>query len=160
MEIRERRADDLDQLVAVASRVHEADGYPIFLPDGDFVRFLTRPKPTAAWVAVSDGTVVGHVALNPASSGPVMHLIAELESEPAIYVARLLVDPGFCRALSALTRSSATCAARSARASSSSASPASWNHLISTEVSRSSRVSAENHDPSERVRRPRTGPHS
>jgi GNAT superfamily N-acetyltransferase len=99
MEIRERRDIDLDQLVTVARRVHEADRYPIFLPDDDFYGFLTRPKPAAAWVAVHHGSVVGHVALNVETSRPVMQLVAALDSKrPAVYVARLLVDPGARRA--------------------------------------------------------------
>jgi GNAT superfamily N-acetyltransferase len=99
MEIRERVDVDLDQLVAVAGRVHEADRYPIFLPDDDFYKFLTRPEPAAAWVAIRDGSVVGHVALNAETSGPVMQLVAALDSKrPALYVARLLVDPSARRA--------------------------------------------------------------
>jgi len=94
VELRERRDDDLDELVAVAARVHAVDQYPIFLPDGDFARFLTRPSPVAAWVAVRDEGIVGHVALNAETSGPVMRLAAELVPERrVVYVARLLVDP-------------------------------------------------------------------
>jgi GNAT superfamily N-acetyltransferase len=94
MEVRERRDDDLDELVALVARVHEADGYPIFLPDGDFRRFLTWPRSVAAWVAVCDEGLVGHAALNAETSRPVMQLVAELTPErPARYVARLLVDP-------------------------------------------------------------------
>lgn len=94
VELRERRDDDLDELVAVAARVHAVDQYPIFLPDGDFARFLTRPGPVAAWVAVRDEGIVGHVALNAETSGPVMRLAAELVPERrVVYVARLLVDP-------------------------------------------------------------------
>ena len=94
MEIRERRADDLDELVAVATRVREVDSYPMFLPDGDFVRFLTRPTPVDAWVAVEGDELVGHVALHDTTSKPVMRLVAERRSaQPPVYVARLLVDP-------------------------------------------------------------------
>ena len=99
VEIRERSHRDLDQLVAVTGRVHVADRYPIFLPKGDFYRFLTRPMPVAAWVAVRDGSVVGHVALNAETSRPVLQLVAELKSErPVLYIARLFVDPGAGRA--------------------------------------------------------------
>ncbi len=94
VEHRERRDDDLDELVTVAARVHAVDHYPIFLPDGDFAWFLTRPTPVAAWVAVRDERIVGHVALNAETSGPVMRLAAELVPERRVaYVARLLVDP-------------------------------------------------------------------
>jgi GNAT superfamily N-acetyltransferase len=95
MEVRERHDNDFDQLVAVAARVRAVDQYPIILPDGDFNRFLTRPKPLAAWVAVRDERLVGHVALNAETSRPVMELVAGLTTElPPVYVARLLVDPG------------------------------------------------------------------
>jgi GNAT superfamily N-acetyltransferase len=99
MEIRERRDIDLDRLVAVAGRVHEGDRYPIFLSDDDFYRFLTPPKPAAAWVGVHDGSIVGHIALNAETSLRVTQLAVALDSKrPAVYVARLLVDPGARRA--------------------------------------------------------------
>lgn len=94
MDIRARSDDDLDDLVAVAARVHEADGYPLHLPDGDHRRFLTRPPALAAWVAVADGRAIGHAALNETTSRPVMALVADHEpSARPVYVARLLVDP-------------------------------------------------------------------
>jgi GNAT superfamily N-acetyltransferase len=93
VDVRARRDDDLDELVTIAARVHAADGYPIFLPDRGFARFLTRPKPVAAWVAVRE-RIVGHVALNAETSRPVMALVTNLALErPALFVARLLVDP-------------------------------------------------------------------
>jgi GNAT superfamily N-acetyltransferase len=99
MEVRQRQDRDLDQLVRVAARVQAVDGYPGFLPDGDLVRFLTRPPPVAAWVAVhDDDLVVGHVALCDRTAGPVMQLAAELEpDERPVFVTRLLVDPGVRR---------------------------------------------------------------
>jgi GNAT superfamily N-acetyltransferase len=94
MQVRERCGDDLDELVAIAARVHRADAYPIYLPDGDFIRFLTRPKPLAAWVALLGGDVVGHIALNAEASPPVMRLVRDVVTDGAVaFVARLLVDP-------------------------------------------------------------------
>jgi GNAT superfamily N-acetyltransferase len=94
VDVRARRNDDLDELVTIAARVSAADGYSIFFPDRDFARFLTRPKPVAAWVAVRDERIVGHVALNVETSRPVMALVAKLAPErSALFVARLLVDP-------------------------------------------------------------------
>lgn len=94
MEIRARTAEDLDELVEVATRVHAVDGYPMFLPGGDVGRFLTRPEAAAAWVAVVDDRVVGHVSLHDTSSPPVTDLVASrFPDEPAVYVARLFVDP-------------------------------------------------------------------
>jgi GNAT superfamily N-acetyltransferase len=95
VEIRARRDTDLDELVSLTTRVETVDNYPGYLPDGDFVRFLTRPTPLAAWVAVRDERIVGHVALNDRTSSPVMELVAR---DDAAYVARLLVDPDIRRA--------------------------------------------------------------
>jgi GNAT superfamily N-acetyltransferase len=93
VEIRPRHDGDLVDIVQVASRVHEVDNYPIFLPN--YARFLCRPVPLAAWVATDEDRVVGHVALNATTSPSVMQLVDEQEPAiPAVYVARLLVDPG------------------------------------------------------------------
>ncbi len=94
LQIRERQAADLEHVETVARRVHESDRYPVYLPDGDFRRFLTRPASTAAWVATSVDRIVGHVALNETTSKPVMRVIDDLGNDrPALYIARLLVDP-------------------------------------------------------------------
>lgn len=94
VQIRERQAADLEQLEILARRVHTLDGYPIYLPDGDFRRFLTRPQSLRAWVATHDHEIIGHVALNDVTSTPVMDAVADLNDDrPAGYVARLLVDP-------------------------------------------------------------------
>jgi hypothetical protein len=47
VEIRERRDDDLGEVVTVAGRVHAVDGYPLFLPGGDPAKFIGSPKPLA-----------------------------------------------------------------------------------------------------------------
>jgi GNAT superfamily N-acetyltransferase len=94
VEIRQRREDDLGDLVDVAARVHQVDDYPMFLPDGDLVRFLTRPTPIVAWVAVRGARIVGHVALHDTTSRPVMELVEDrAPTSTAAYVARQLVDP-------------------------------------------------------------------
>jgi len=94
VEIRERRDEDLDDLVAIAAQVHEVDNYPMYLPGGDLRRFLTRPTPMAAWVAVRSNELVGHVALNDTTSRPVMQLVEDRRPMMlAAYVARLLVEP-------------------------------------------------------------------
>jgi GNAT superfamily N-acetyltransferase len=94
VQLRGRHAEDLEELDAISARVHAADGYPIYLPERDFIRFLTRPEPLAAWVAEQDGTVVGHVALNAASSPAVMRLARDVVTDGGIaFAGRLLVDP-------------------------------------------------------------------
>ena len=75
MKIRARRDDDLDDLLSLAGRVRQTDNYPISLPDGDFVRFLTRPQSIAAWVAADGSQILGHVALSVATSRLVMELV-------------------------------------------------------------------------------------
>ena len=105
MRIRQRQDADLDELALVARRVHASDRYPVHLPDGDVRRFLTRPTSTIAWVLTVGDRIVGHVALNEATSEPVMRAVNDLgDDRPARFVARLLVDPdarrsGYGRAL-------------------------------------------------------------
>jgi GNAT superfamily N-acetyltransferase len=95
VQIRLRIPEDLDALVAVAARVREVDNYPSELPGADFARFFAQPEPMAAWVAVVDGRVIGHVALNQRPSRPAMRLVeAQRQELPPMFVARLLVDPG------------------------------------------------------------------
>ncbi|MFG2530533.1 GNAT family N-acetyltransferase [Streptomyces sp. NPDC048516] len=60
--IRERRDTDLDACVALLAEVHTHSGYPHQWPD-DPAGWLTPDSLTAAWVAETDGTVVGHAAL-------------------------------------------------------------------------------------------------
>jgi GNAT superfamily N-acetyltransferase len=78
----------------MVERVRALDGYPVYLPDGDFHRFLTRPAPLASWVVEVDGSVVGHVALNSKSHPGAMEVIRThgITGEVGV-MARLLVDP-------------------------------------------------------------------
>lgn len=75
MPIRQRTNEDMPELVDIARAVHRVDCYPMFLPGDDYLRFLTRPTPLNAWVAVIDSVIVGHVALNAATSPAVMELV-------------------------------------------------------------------------------------
>jgi len=94
LQIRQRNDADFEQLEIIARRVQTADRYPIYLPDGDYRRFLSKPASISAWVATLADEVVGHVALNDSTSEPVMRAVEELGDErPALYIARLLVDP-------------------------------------------------------------------
>ena len=116
MRLRDRQAKDLEDLIALAARVHAADAYPMYLPEGDLTRFITRPHPLAAWVAVSGEQLLGHVALHSETSPPVMEFMAELPAErPPLYIARLMVDvharrAGVGRNLLDLARCAATTA--------------------------------------------------
>ena len=96
--LRDRQPDDLGQLVAIARRVRSADRYPAYLPDNDFQRFLTEPEPRAAWVAVEDRRIVGHVALNDETAPGATAVVRDAGiTEPVGFVARLLVDPSVRR---------------------------------------------------------------
>jgi GNAT superfamily N-acetyltransferase len=66
--VRPRTDEDLDACTEMAAAVHRLDGYPPYLPDGDLRALFTRPAALAAYVALVDEHVVGHVGLHP--SGP------------------------------------------------------------------------------------------
>ena len=83
-EIRERADDDLDVCVELLKDVHELAGYPINWP-ADARTWLTPQDGLGCWVAVTDGRVVGHVALT--ANGP-----------GGAFVERLFVDPKATRA--------------------------------------------------------------
>lgn len=94
VEVRPRLTTDLGELVEVAARVRELDGYPAYLPGDDLRRFVTCPGSLGAWVAEAEGRVVGHVALNPGSHTEAMEVVrdAGIIGELGV-VARLLVEP-------------------------------------------------------------------
>jgi GNAT superfamily N-acetyltransferase len=94
--IRERGDDDLPACERLARAVRLADGYPVFLPNEDFRRFVELRGCFAAWVAEIDGEVVGQVALHPAGLLPVVGLIRstlDLHPERLGAVSRLMVAP-------------------------------------------------------------------
>jgi GNAT superfamily N-acetyltransferase len=96
MEIRPRSDTDIAACERLARGVHALDGYPPYLPNGDFHAFLVSADALGAWVAEEAGAVLGHVALHARSSDPVMALASDaLATAPdrLAIVARLLVDP-------------------------------------------------------------------
>jgi GNAT superfamily N-acetyltransferase len=95
VEVRARAEADLAACRRLAEDVHAHDGYPVFVPD-DLLSFITAPDAMAAWVAVEDNEVVGHVVLRPGTFGAVMDLATKRTGLPAArlgVVARLLVSP-------------------------------------------------------------------
>jgi GNAT superfamily N-acetyltransferase len=60
--VRHREDADLDGCVALLRQVHVLDRYPVRWP-ADPVGFLTPPDGLVAWVATTEGAVVGHVML-------------------------------------------------------------------------------------------------
>jgi GNAT superfamily N-acetyltransferase len=98
--IRERTEADLERCVELARVVHEADGYPVYLPD-DLRSFLAVPDALGAWVAARAGDVIGHIALHQRSSVAVMTVAEAATGWPAArlgVIARLLVAPTARRA--------------------------------------------------------------
>jgi len=84
----------------MARRVRDVDGYPEYLHDDDFDRFLFRPEVLAAWVAESDGQIAGHVALHLRTTSEAMALASvhlDRPQDEVAAVARLLVDPAHRR---------------------------------------------------------------
>ena len=95
-EIRPRVDDDLDACAALARATHSRDGYPAYVRDDDFLRFVSRPGALAAWVAEIDGAVSGHVALHTRTTEPAMQLVASrlgVSPEQCGVIARLMVLP-------------------------------------------------------------------
>ena len=94
--ITERTEADLAQLDGLAREVRALDGYPVWLPDDDMLRFLAVPASLRAWTARNDGGVlVGHVALNVNSSEAVHEVLRScgLDDQRVGVVARLFVSP-------------------------------------------------------------------
>ncbi len=92
----ERTEADLVELDGLARKVRGLDGYPVWLPDDDMLRFLAVPASLAAWTALDDmGVLVGHVALNASSSEAVHEVLRScgLDDQHVGVVARLFVSP-------------------------------------------------------------------
>lgn len=94
MEIREKTAADAAACLELVTRVHHADGYPMRLDPG----FLTpvAGREAGAWVAESDGVIVGHVALRTPAESPTLDVAARATGLPVdrlALVARLFVAP-------------------------------------------------------------------
>ena len=92
--VRPRTDDDLDALTVIAAEVQQRDGYPVRF-SLDLRAFVETSGALAAWVAEDDRrAVVGHVALNPRSSPPVVARACEALGHDRIgVVARLIVVP-------------------------------------------------------------------
>ncbi|WP_353950149.1 GNAT family N-acetyltransferase [Knoellia sp. S7-12] len=69
MTIRERRPDDIPELVEVLSAQAPSSGYPHRWPlPFPAEEFLVRPGELGAWVAIVDGRIAGHVATTDVSA--------------------------------------------------------------------------------------------
>jgi len=115
--VRLRAGADLERCAELARAVHDADGYPRYLP-GDLRSFIASPDAIAAWVAERDGAIVGHAALHRRSSQPVMQAACAALGVPAdrlAVVARLLVSPHARRAGAGRALLQAACGEAGAR---------------------------------------------
>ena len=100
MQIREKAHKDATQCLDLLMQVHQADGYPMFLPQ-DVPGFITPDHEVAAWVGESDGRIVGHVALHRASVDPALTAARRatgLPPERLAVVSRLFTSPAVRRA--------------------------------------------------------------
>jgi GNAT superfamily N-acetyltransferase len=95
MIVRRRTEVDLDACVEITLAIYELDRYPVSLPP-DMRGFLAWPGAYAAWVAEQSGQIVGHVALHPRTSFPVLERAGQALGQPLenlAVVARLFVAP-------------------------------------------------------------------
>jgi len=94
--VRARSDDDLPACEHLARSVHLADGYPVFVSDGDFRGFVASPGERSAWVIEDDTGIVGHVALHRTTSLRVLGLARSqlgVRARELGVIARLMVAP-------------------------------------------------------------------
>ncbi|MDX3235205.1 GNAT family N-acetyltransferase [Streptomyces sp. ME03-5709C] len=94
--VRSREEHDLGACVRVLAAVHERDGYPVDWP-AEPAAWLAGAGSLGAWVAESDGAVVGHVGLGPGTgddAAPGLWSAREgVTAARAAVVGRLFVAP-------------------------------------------------------------------
>jgi GNAT superfamily N-acetyltransferase len=81
--------------VDLARLTHVLDGYPKYAPD-NLGTFIHDSAEVAAWVAESEGRVVGHVAVHAAAGDPALpaaRAVTGLTADQLLVVARLMVHP-------------------------------------------------------------------
>lgn len=95
--IRRRRQADLAALAGVLVRVHARDGYPVEGVDNP-ESWIAPPAEFAAWTAVYEGELIGHVALAHARDTDDAAILWRRSTGGDVgqlaILARLFVDPG------------------------------------------------------------------
>lgn len=84
----------MEPALALLGWVHNADGYPSTMDGAD--EFLVPPYEVAAWVAVAEEAVVGHVALHRPPGSATAAAASEatgLRPEQHLVLSRLFVSP-------------------------------------------------------------------
>ncbi|WP_075737240.1 GNAT family N-acetyltransferase [Streptomyces acidiscabies] len=89
--VRPRTDDDVAACVEALADVHRRDGYPVNWPENPG-GWLAQASGLGAWVAVLDGRVVGHIALNIGGEGDVAPGLWGAPETTAV-VSRLFVGP-------------------------------------------------------------------
>ncbi|MBR8745147.1 GNAT family N-acetyltransferase [Nocardiopsis sp. MG754419] len=92
MKIRRREDRDLSACAAVLKEVHAKDGYPVEGVD-DALGWLTPDGLVGAWVAESDGEVVGHLCVTGEGGEDAARLWQARGGWPVGVLARLFVHP-------------------------------------------------------------------
>ena len=90
------RRQDVERCVALLAEVHAADGYPLLWPH-DPGRWLAPENLLAAWVAVREDALIGHVALCGASgdaAAPIWSAASGLPADRIGVISKLFVAPG------------------------------------------------------------------
>ncbi|HYO20201.1 MAG TPA: GNAT family N-acetyltransferase, partial [Dermatophilaceae bacterium] len=112
MHVRPRRPTDLTACVDVLAEIHRADGYPRQWPV-DPASWLDPSDSLAAWVAESNGAIVGHVVVTACADDPTPEQATGRPTSELASVSRLFVSPagrgvGTARALLSQAGSFAT----------------------------------------------------
>lgn len=88
--IRSRTTADADALVAILADVHASDQYPM-MAEHISSDWLFDPAFAAAWVAVVDGAVVGHIAVQAGYGGPEFEAVLQRPASETLGITRFFV---------------------------------------------------------------------
>lgn len=83
----------MDACAAALAEVHAADGYPLRWPADPVSWLAPRHRTLAAWVAETDGGIVGHVLLSNGQADPDLAAAIGVPQERMAVVVRLFLVP-------------------------------------------------------------------
>ncbi|WP_432993829.1 GNAT family N-acetyltransferase [Dactylosporangium sp. CA-233914] len=96
MLIRQKTAIDARECLDLLQRIHVVDHYPLHIGADEVPEFFASEHEAAAWVALEDGRIVGHVALHTPAEDPTLELAAGATGSSVdrlALLARLFVAP-------------------------------------------------------------------